>query len=481
MEIQFPEIALYEGWGRPLRVESSIEGLVLTEGHVPDGIDGTWYRAGPDRQYPPMLNDDVFIDGEGMVHMLRFSKGHVSYRSRWVHSARFLAQRQAQRSLFGRYRNRYTDAPEAGGINGGTANTSMVYHAGRLVVLKEDDLPYEIHPDTLETGARTDLNGAVTAVSLSAHPKVDQARDELITYSFQAKGTGSRDMAIYIFGGDGRKLHEIWFEAPWSGVVHDFGVTEEHIIIPFFPLITTVDSLRKGGGFYEWHDDKPVHVAVVPRRGTTKDVRWFTGPTASAGHMMNAVTNGSRVQLDVVLYDGNCFPFFLTPDGRTCDSPPPLLTRMTCDLADSSDRYTLQTICQRPGEMPRIDDRYHGRPYRNGFMIMGRGADGASSIGRVDVSTGEVDYWAHGQKISVHEPQFVPRGAGAPEGDGWLLVILNRLDLGHSELAILDAQKVAAGPVAKLHVPVRIRATFHGCWVPEATLRSDRGNGKVNS
>ena len=39
------------------------------------------------------------------------------------------------------------------------------------------------------------------------------------------------------------------------------------------------------------------------------------------------------MHLDVVLYDGNCFPFFQTPDGRVCEAPPPLLTRMTCDLA----------------------------------------------------------------------------------------------------------------------------------------------------
>ena len=472
MEIQFPDIPLYQGWGKPLRTESTVEGLELIEGHVPPGIEGSWYRAGPDRQYPSLHKDDIFIDGEGMAHLFRFDKGVVSYRSRWVRNERFLAQEQAQRSLFGRYRNRYTDSPEAAGLSGGTANTTMLFHAGQLTVLKEDDLPYVLDPDTLATGARTDLNGAVTAVSLSAHPKVDQQRDELITYSFQARGTGSRDMAVYLFGPDGSKQHEVWFEAPWAGVVHDFGVSEEHIVIPFFPLITDVEALKRGSSFYEWHDDKPVHIAVLPRRGTASEVRWFTGPTASAGHMMNAVTEGNTVHLDVVLYDGNCFPFFKTPDGRVCESPPPLLTRLSFDLAAGNSHYTQRRLCLRPGEMPRTDDRYQGRPYRNGFMIMGRGPDGSSSIGRVDLDSGAVDYWAHGAKISVHEPQFVPRHAGSPEGDGWLLVILNRLDQGHSELAIFDAQHVAAGPVARLHVPVRVRATFHGCWVSTETRRT---------
>ena len=472
MEILFPEIPLYQGWGKPLRVESHIEGLELVAGHVPAGLQGTWYRAGPDRQYPPMRPEDVFIDGEGMAHLFRFDDGHVTYRSRWVRSARFVAQEQAKRSLFGRYRNPYDIDPLAAGVNGGTANTTMLFHAGKLVVLKEDDLPYEVDPDTLETIGRTDYDGAVTSVSLAAHPKVDWATNEYITFSFQAKGPGTRDMAVYIFGADGRKVHEVWFEAPWAGVVHDFGVSEEHIIIPFFPHITDVEVLKQKGNFYQWHDDKPVHVAVIPRRGSAKDIRWFKGPNASAGHMMNAVTEGSKVHLDVVLYDKNCFPFFPTPDGRPCESGPPLLTRLTMDLAGDSDAYTQQRVCLKPGEMPRTDDRYQGRPCRNGFMIMGRGPDGSSSIGRIDLKTGEVDYWAHGEKLSVHEPQFVPRAPDAPEGDGWLLVILNRLDKGHGELAILDAKHVAAGPIARLHVPVRVRSTFHGVWVPEETRRT---------
>jgi carotenoid cleavage dioxygenase len=481
MEIQFPEIQLYQGWGKPLRTESTVDGLELVSGHVPEGMQGTWYRAGPDRQYPSMFRDDVFVDGEGMAHLFRFDGGHVTYVSRWVRTARFLAQEQARRSLFGRYRNRYNDAPEASGINGGTGNTNMLFHAGKLTVLKEDDLPYEMDPDTLATGPRTDLNGAVTAVSLSAHPKLDQRRDEVITYSFQARGTGSRDIAIYIFGPDGSKQHEVWFEAPWAGVVHDFGVTEEHIIIPFFPLITDVEVLKKGGSFYQWHDDKPVHVAVLPRRGTAAQVRWFEGPTASAGHMMNAYTDGTDVHLDVVLYAGNCFPFFLTPDGRVCDSPPPLLTRFTFDLASGSKHYAQRRVCDRPGEMPRTDDRYQGRHCRNGFMIMGRSPAGTSSVGRIDLDTGAVDYWEHGERLSVHEPQFVPRSPDSPEGDGWLLVILNCLDRGHSELAILDAGRVAAGPVARLHLPVRVRSTFHGNWVPEQVLRNGRFGAGDNS
>jgi carotenoid cleavage dioxygenase len=45
-----------------------------------------------------------------------------------------------------------------------------------------------------------------------------------------------------------------------------------------------------------------------------------------------------------------------------------------------------------------------------------------------------------------------------------------------SDLVILDARNLAAGPIATLKLPVRLRSTFHGTWVPEGTLRSGRYN-----
>src|SRR5262249_29366753 len=156
---------------RPLRTESTVRGLELISGHLPKGLEGTWYRGGPDRQYPSRYEEDIFIDGEGMAHMFRFhADGQVDYLSRWVRTERYKLQEQARRPLFGRYRNRYTNDPVAAGANGGAANTTMMYHAGKVLVLKEDDLPYEVDPDTLETRGRYDYGGQIKAVSLSAHP-----------------------------------------------------------------------------------------------------------------------------------------------------------------------------------------------------------------------------------------------------------------------------------------------------------------------
>ena len=475
MEVTFPHIAAYEGWAHPMRSESTVEGLELVEGHLPEGLNGTWYRCGADRQYPPMDGEDIFIDGEGMMFMFRFEDGHVTYRNRWVRTPRYELQREHRRSLFGRYRNRYTADPLAKDTSPGTANTSMLFHAGKLMALKEDNLPWEIDPDTLETVEQTDHDGQVSAVSLTAHPKVDWVTGELLTYAYQAKGDSTTDFAIYVFDADGTKKNEIWFDAPWPGVVHDFAITESHIVVPFFPLVTPdIDGLKEGRHFYEYHEDKPTMVAVVPRYGSAADVRWFEGPNTTAGHMLNAVTDGTKVHLDLCLYNGNCFPFFPSPEGKTYPPVPPVLTRMTFDLERNDKGYETRPIMPVPCEMPRTDDRWQGRDYTHGWVIVYRAGDGTSTLGHVNVKTGALDVWEHGQKVSVQEPQFVPRSPDAQEGDGWILSILNRLDKGHSEIGVFDALDLAAGPIARLHLPVRIRASFHGVWVPDEVRESGK-------
>ncbi len=87
--VRFPDIPLYQGWGAPLRSETDVRDLEGGPGRHPPELNGALLRCGPDRQYPPATGEDIFIDGEGMVHMFRFEDGHADYRSRWVHTERF--------------------------------------------------------------------------------------------------------------------------------------------------------------------------------------------------------------------------------------------------------------------------------------------------------------------------------------------------------------------------------------------------------
>jgi len=52
----------------------------------------------------------------------------------------------------------------------------------------------------------------------------------------------------------------------------------------------------------------------------------------------------------------------------------------------------------------------------------------------------------------------------AEEGEGFLLAHVYDASRGASHLAIMDAQNVAAGPLAKAYLDHRIPYGFHGNW-----------------
>ncbi len=62
------------------------------------------------------------------------------------------------------------------------------------------------------------------------------------------------------------------------------------------------------------------------------------------------------------------------------------------------------------------------------------------------------------------ESVFAPDPDGSAEDDGWLLNIVYDAAADSSDLLVLDARDVAAGPVATVHLPRRVPFGFHANW-----------------
>ena len=149
----FPQTIHFTGLNTPSRIESSIRNLAVI-GTIPDEIRGAFFRAVPDPAHVPLYEDDVVLSGDGMISRFLFEGGQVDYDIRYVETERYRLEREARRALFGRYRNPYTDDPSVAGRDRTVANTTPVWHAGRLFMTKEDGLAYEIDPETLKTIGR---------------------------------------------------------------------------------------------------------------------------------------------------------------------------------------------------------------------------------------------------------------------------------------------------------------------------------------
>jgi carotenoid cleavage dioxygenase len=79
-----------------------------------------------------------------------------------------------------------------------------------------------------------------------------------------------------------------------------------------------------------------------------------------------------------------------------------------------------------------------------------------------DHQTGAEQHWWCGPVSSLQEPCFIPRGPG--EGNGWIVMVCNRLEDHRSDLLLFDALDVSSGPIATINIPIRLRFGLHGNW-----------------
>lgn len=472
---KFPDLPIYSGFDAPGRIEADIFELEVT-GHLPIDLNGAFYRIAPEPQFPPRMGDDVVINGDGLLSMFRFQDGHVDFRSRYVSTEKLRLERAARQSLFGAYRNPFTDEPSVHGFSRGTANTLPLWYGNRLYALKEDSLPVEMDPHTLETIGRSDFEGQITSKTLSAHPKIDPVSGNLCTFGYAAKGETSRDIVYHEIDPYGRVVRTEWFQAPYPVMIHDFVITQDYVIIPIMPATTSEARLRAGHPIWEWDPSLPASIAAFPREAGVDDLRWFALPTCKCYHYFNAFSEGTHITVDGTVADAELFPFFYAR-GAHFDpvAATPQVRRWTFDFDSPTDPVRVETLWDEYAEFPRIDDRFQSLAHRYGFAIVydpsrdfgGKGVFGPAMnvVQRYDFASRSVQRFELDSMTTASEPIFVPRDQRAAEAEGWLLVGVNRFATMTNDLLVFDAERLEDGPVATVHLPIRLRNSVHSNWV----------------
>ncbi len=483
----FADEIIYQGFDAPSRIEADVFDLEVTMGEIPKELNGTLLRVGPDPQFPRNPGHNVFFADDGVAYTFKFKGGHVDFRSRYVETDRLKAERKARRALFGNMMNPYTDDPSVEGMIRGVANTNLIYHHGKLLALCEDSPPVEMNPDTLETiGNYRFKNDKMTSVSYTAHPRIDPQNGELVGFSYFAKGLGSHDMCYYVVDKEGELVHETWFKSLRPGMVHDFGMSENFVMFPIAAHTIEDERLREGKPALRWNPDVEQMFAVLPRRGEEKDLRWFKYPDQGFhGHVVNAWDDGEKMYVDMTLADDNVFIFFPADNAEAPNvfEIKNRIARWTFDLSSDSDEPQLDLVCDVMGEMPYIDDRYTGKEHTHVFMGVidptqpydfekcGPPINNPlNGLAHLNAKTGELTTWFPGPTTMVCAPVFAPRSADAPEGDGYVIALVNHITEMRNDLVILDSKHIDKGPIAVASVPVRIRSGVHSNWVPASKM-----------
>lgn len=483
MATSFPDLDIYRGINTPCRFEADLADIAVT-GEIPAELAGSYFRVQPDPQFPPRLGTDIFFNGDGMVCRFQFRNGRASFKQRYARTDKWKVEHEAGKALFGAYRNPLTDDPSVAGMIRGTANTNTVYHAGKIWALKEDSPPLLMDPATLDTSGYHDFGGAMTSRTFTAHPHIDPDTGEMLCFGYAAKGEATPDICYMIVDRQGALVHQTWFQAPYTGMLHDFAVTKDYVIFPVVPIVSGQERLEKGLPHFGWDPNLPTWMGVLPRRGEGKDIRWFKGHTRYSTHVFNGWNEGTRIYIDSPVAKSTPFPFFPDVTGAPFDlmASAPHVSRWIIDMDSNGDGFDEECYSDVICEFPRIDDRFKTKRHRHGWMstfdymkpwgqmTAERPFMYMNSIGHFDFETKQMQRWYIGDASTLEEVQFAPRSADAAEGDGWLMAIVNRADERRSDLVILDALDIPAGPVATLKLPFAIRAGLHGNWVPESEL-----------
>jgi carotenoid cleavage dioxygenase-like enzyme len=458
----------------PQRAEVDVRDCPV-EGKLPPSLSGGFYAVGPDPQYP-LAPGNIAFDGEGHIRLFRIRNGRVDYRSRYVRTERYLAQDAAGKNLMPMYRNPSLDDPSVRRLSRSTANTHVIHHRNLILALKEDSAPTALDLNTLETLAPVyTFDGQLPRDQpFTAHPKICSSSGNMVAFGYEARGFGSDIIAVFEIDETGKKIWGAEVQMPYVSSVHDFAVTENHIAFFITPLAIDHEQMRRGGIHWSWDKDRKTYFGFMRRHGDGTDLKWIEGPARGGSHTLGAFEDNGKLYFDREITAGNPYPVIPNKDGSAYDAHAgtSYLHRLTVNLNGRNNGYEIERMYPLIAPLPRQDDRYNSVPYRYGFMGCPDPADPvrwkAACYARVDHQTRSHQLWKAPDTVSLGEPLFAPKSANAAEGEGYVLGVAWHLDQNlRADLLILDAEHIADGPIATVHLPTQASPQIHGWWVRE--------------
>ncbi len=442
------------------------------EGEIPRDLAGTYLRNTENPLLPPIQRYHPF-DGDGMLHSMSFRDGEAVYRNRFVKTDGFRAEREAGEALWAGA----AESPNVARRDDGwgarprmkdASSTDVVVHNG--VALSSfwlcGDL-YRFDPVTLEDLGKEKLGGRFPAEGVSAHPKVDERTGEMLFFNY---GTEAPYMHYGVVSAQGELVHYIDVPLPGPRLPHDMAFTENYAIVNDCPMFWDPEALAEGHYVTTFHPELPTRFGVIPRRGSSAEIRWFEADPTFVLHWINAYEDGDEIVLDG-FFEENPSParrpdlsfnqnLFRYLDLHSMISK---AHRWRFDLRSGETRE--EHLSERIMEFGMINGRHGGRPYRYSYNALpARGWFGFEGVVKHDLERGTEEVLELPEGVYASETVMAPRIGSRAEDDGYLLTYTMNLVEDRSDCLILDAANPSAGPIARVALPERICSGTHAFW-----------------
>jgi len=452
------------------------------QGTIPDDLNGVYLRNTENPLFEPIKRYHPF-DGDAMLHSISFASGEARYANRFVRTDAFLAEQQAQKSLWAGITEHPSTAIAEVGWGARTmmkdnASTDVIVHGGMaLASFYQCGELYRLDPHTLEDHGKSSWHGKFPKEGVSAHPKLDEHTGELLFFNY---GLEAPHMHYGVVSREGELTHYVDVPTPSPRLPHDMAFTEHYAILNDLPLYWDTQSLAEGHFSNHFHRDEPSRFAIIPRHcgteGGTQDIRWFEAAPTFVLHWVNAYEDGDEVVLDGF--------FQHNPTARGVErATGPMKGFETLDMnvlearahrwrfnlvtGQTHEESLSDTCC----EFPMINGRHAGRKHR--YSYNARCANGLFAFDALikhDIDTGREDVVEFEEGVFISETVMAPRDGSVGEDDGYLITFTSDVNRDLSECLIFDAAAPAAEPLARIRLPERIASGTHATWAPLGDL-----------
>ncbi|KAL3500581.1 hypothetical protein ACH5RR_039674 [Cinchona calisaya] len=480
--------------------------VATIEGKIPHNFpEGVYIRNGSNPHFGARKiaksifgkSSDIWVEGEGMLHALYFSKDtngtwNISYNNRYVETETLKLEKERNKPAF-------LPATEGDSLavlsaillntwrfgvpNKILSNTNIFEHSGKYYTISENHMPQEVDISTLETLGDWELTKSWNR-NFTSHPKRTPYSGELVIVGVDGQ---KPYFEVGVLSADGKKIKtRVDLNYSRCTICHEIGVTEKYNVITDFPLVVDINRLFKGGSLIKFEKEQFARIGVMPRYGDANSIRWFDVTACSVFHLFNSYEDDDEVVVRGCQARGsvipgpelglNKFEWFSkgfkqiksADDTSNEDSEEGILFarayewRLSMKTGQVKEKYL--TGNEFAMDMPFINETYTGLKSKYGYTHV---VDSIASSNAGIVKYGGL------AKLYFDEidcENFALVGA-FEEDDGWIISFIHDEDTNKSEAYIIDAKKFSRKPVARITLPSRVPYGFHGTF---ASTNSDK-------
>ena len=446
-------------------------------GEIPKDLNGVYLRNGHNQIHEPMGKYHPF-DGDGMVHGMHFCNGKATYRNRFIRTTGFLAEQAAGESLWpGIIEPRLAVRRGWGSIGAmkDNAGTDVKVHAGRAIAaMSQCSEPYRLDPITIETlGPDASWGRALGDRGICSHFQIDEHTQQMMFFNF---GEHAPYFNYGVVNAKNELIHYEPIELPHATWPHDMGMSEQYCVIHDLSMFFDPAALKQGQHRLKFHRDRPARFGVIPRMGSSQDIRWFEGQPCYILHLANTYEVGDEIIMDGAIQTNPVPDLSALPR----EGYARMNALLSMDLQETRMhrwRFNLKTgetheqdLDDEVTEFSMINGRYKGRSNRYVYNAIMQPNWELVGLKKYDWLTGQSQRWEAPAGCFVSETPFAPRDGSQAEDDGYLVTFITNLNTGKGECAIFDARDITRGPICQIVLPGHVPMGAHAGWTPASAL-----------